>query len=72
MSGLEIWAMAAMWMALLSWRLPPRLSRWRTTRPLLASMGAVPLAIAKRALVVNRAGSPVSARISAATSGPTP
>ena len=42
MPGPRIWAMAAVWMALLSWRLPPRFNRWRTTRPLLASMGAVP------------------------------
>ena len=33
---------AARWMAWLSWRLPCRDSRWRTTSPLLASMGAVP------------------------------
>ena len=56
MLGLRIWAMAARWMARLSWRLPPRLSRWRTVRPLLASMDSAGENAAKKDTLVHTLG----------------
>jgi hypothetical protein len=55
-----------------SWRLPPRFSRWRWTRPLEAGTGAVPVCAAKAAGLRKRPMPRVSPRILAATIGPTP
>src|SRR5215471_1008436 len=44
------------WMARLSARSPPWLSRWRTVWPLLAGMGLVPLREAKAASLRQRLG----------------
>jgi hypothetical protein len=46
-----------MWMALLTWRSPPRLSRWRMVLPEDAGCGAVPLQRANAASLLNLAGS---------------
>ena len=43
-----------MWIALLAWRSPPRLSRWRTVLPEEAGIGAVPLQRAKAASFLKR------------------
>ena len=52
--GWRIWTMAIRCRAWLSLRLPARERRWRTTSPLEASIGAVPLWAAKRCLVAKR------------------
>jgi hypothetical protein len=46
--------MAMRWMAALIWRLPPRSRRWRSVRPELAGIGAMPAALASLASVENR------------------
>ena len=63
---------AAMWIMWFIRRFPARERRWRTISPEEASMGAVPVQDANRLRSVNRATSPVSARVRAATTGPTP
>src|SRR6266508_2609032 len=52
--------------ARLSWRSPPRFSRWRTTRPLDASTGATPASIANAASERSRPGCDQLASIRAA------
>jgi hypothetical protein len=59
-----------MWIALLTWRSPPRLRRWRTVLPEDAGWGAVPLARANAASLLNLAGS--QARSLPAEIGPMP
>jgi hypothetical protein len=61
---------AMVWIALLTWRSPPRLSRWRTVLPDEAGRGAVPLQRAKAASCLKRAGSQASSL--AAEIGPIP
>src|SRR6266545_927843 len=61
-----------MYRAWFSLRSPARDSRWRTTWPLEASSGAVPVWAAKWCLVGNRRTSPTSPSSLAASTGPTP
>ena len=68
----RIWVVAAMWSMWLTFRFPARDSRWRICSPEEASRGAVPVQDANRFRLANRATSPTSARIRAATTGPTP
>ena len=68
----RIWLIAAMWIMWFIRRLPARESRWRFCSPEDASRGAVPVQEANRLRSANRVTSPTSARILAATTGPTP
>ena len=58
--------------ARLSWRSPPRFSRWRTTWPEEASTGAAPASIAKAASERNRPGCDQLMSTWAALIGPIP
>ena len=59
--------------AWLAWRLPDRLSRWRTTFPGEASIGETPQRAANAASLFIRSGlSPAATNPMAATSTPTP
>src|SRR5580704_14467747 len=49
-----------MWIARLSWRSPPRCSRWRLVFPELAGIGAVPAWRAKHASVAKRCAGSVA------------
>jgi hypothetical protein len=60
------------WMARFSARSPPRLSRCRTVRPLLAGMGLVPPRAAKAASLRQRPGWEKLTMACAALTGPTP
>ena len=57
------------WSAQLSWRSPPRLSRWRRCLPLEASTGLVPASAAKDASLAIRPGSPLETSSCAAQTG---
>src|SRR3954453_10767768 len=48
------------WIAVLSWRLPPRSRRWRLVLPELTGMGATPAARASLASVANRPAPAIS------------
>src|SRR5215211_5187723 len=65
-------ARATTWSAQLSWRSPPRLSRWRRCLPLEASTGLVPASAAKDASLLIRPGSPLETSSWAPQTGPTP
>ena len=67
-----IWVMAIRWRATLSWRLPARLSRWRSVLPDQTGSGAVPLWRAKAARERKRPMPAVSPTSLAAVSGPQP
>ena len=54
MGQLRILTMAMVWIALLNALSPPRLSRWRTVWPLLASSGLVPTRAANAASLRHR------------------
>ena len=56
----------------MSWRLPPRSSRWRWMRPELASRGATPLWRASWASLWKRSIGPISASSLAAVTAPQP
>ena len=58
--------------ARLSCRSPPRFSRWRTTRPEDASMGAAPASIANAASERSRPGCDQLISTCAPMAGPTP
>src|SRR4051812_11643394 len=60
------------WMAVLSWRLPPRSSRWRLVLPELTGIGATPAARASLASVAKRPAPAISPSNLAAVSGPKP
>src|SRR5829696_10103094 len=64
--------MAMVWMVLLSARSPPRLSRWRTVRPLLACSGLVPDSAANAASLRHRPGWEKLTMAWAAVTGPRP
>jgi len=51
------------WSAQLSWRSPPRFSRWRRCLPLEASTGLVPASAANDASLVLRLGSPLDTAV---------
>ena len=68
----RIWMIAAMCSTWFIRRFPARESRCRICSPEEASRGAVPVQEANRLRSANRAMSPTSARIRAATTGPTP
>ena len=70
--GSRSWVIAIRWRAALSWRLPPRLSRWRTELPDHTGIGADPLWFAKAAREWKRPTPAVSPTILAAVSGPHP
>ena len=55
-SSLPIRTTQIMCRARLASRLPPRLSRWRTTLPEEASMGETPQRLAKEASLARRSG----------------
>jgi len=55
--AIHTWVLAAVWITLLSCRLPPRLSRWRIVSPDDAAIGAVPANDAYAAALRNRVGS---------------
>ena len=61
-----------MWIARLSWRSPPRCSRWRWVLPELAGIGAVPACRAKYASVGNRLAPAVWPMMIAAVTVPQP
>ena len=72
-SSMRMRIMAMRHRALLAWRLPPRLRRWRTVAPEDASTGLVPHSAAKDASLRIRSGlSPAATSSAAAASGPTP
>jgi len=56
----------------LSWRSPPRLNRWRVTRPEDACSGVVPASIANAAADRQRPGCDQETSSCAAATGPTP
>ena len=60
------------WRARLSWRSPPRLSRWRIVWPLEAGSGATPASRAKAASERTRPGCDQVTISCAATIGPSP
>jgi len=68
----RIWLIAAMWSMWFIRRFPARERRCRFCSPEEASRGAVPVQDAKRLRSANRAMSPTSANVRAATTGPTP
>ena len=68
----RIWLIAVMWIMWLTRRFPARDRRCRFCSPEEASRGAVPVQDANLLRSANLVTSPTSARIRAATTGPTP
>ena len=68
----RIRVVAMMWMALLSARSPPLLSRWRVVWPLDASIGLAPASVAKAASLRQRPAWENETMAWAALTGPIP
>src|SRR3954454_20134098 len=68
----RIRVVAMVWIARLSARSPPWLSRWRTVRPLLAGSGLAPASAANAASLRQRPGWEKLTMAWAALTGPTP